>query len=264
MDGALRKRQHCSHRRLTTKSTAYGIRRLVLDILPCLLYDTHTITFGIFDGILHTLCWVRYVLQPLQTPSIMLSLGRWVANFLQDSSNHLPGCRSMTVLVYMLCQLILISLWIIDIESSQLDENGIPQTPYTQSPFKRNGQKPPWRSRIWYAVATITGLVSTFITIGGTMMQIMGVYRNCLCSVPISQWHNPWEAFLDISSNSAEDIRYARRTWTSLGAAAVTFLGIVSFIGWWYQKRLRFQMRRMIGTIGKNAQDWVEATAGFD
>ena len=170
----------------------------------------------------------------------------------------------MTVLVYMLCQLVLISLWIIDIESSQVDEKGNPQTPYTQSPFKRDDQKPPWRSRIWYAVATITGLVSTFITIGGTMMQIMGVYRNCLCSVPISQWHNPWESFLDISSNSADDIHYARRTWTSLGSAAVTFLGVVSFIGWWYQKRLRFQMRRMIGDIGKNAQDWIEATTRLD
>lgn len=196
--------------------------------------------------------------------STTTGLERGVANFLQDLSNHLIGCRSMTVLVYMLCQLVLILLWIIDIESSQLDKNGIPQTPYTQSPLKQDGQKTPWRSRIWYAVATITGLVSTLITIGGTMMQMMGVFRNCLCSIPIGHWRNPWEAFLDVSTNSAEDIHYARRTWTSLGAAAVTFLGIVSFIGWWYQKRLRYQMRRMIGDIDKNAQDRIEARAGHD
>ena len=186
-------------------------------------------------------------------PSTKISLERRIANFLQDLSNHLLGCRSMTVLVYMLCQLVLISLWIIDIESSHLDKDGVPQTPYTRSPFKQDGEKAPWRSRVWYGVAIITGIVSTLITIGGTMMQIMGVYRNCLCSIPISQWYNPWDSFLDISTNSSEDIHFARRTWKSLGAAAVVFLGMVSFIGWWYQKRLRYQMRRMIQDIGKDA-----------
>ena len=69
---------------------------------------------------------------------------------------------------------------------------------------------------------------------------------------------------LNISSNSAEDISYARRTWTALGASAVTFLGVVAFIGWWYQKRLRYQMKLLIERIGVNPEDSIEATAGLD
>ena len=93
---------------------------------------------------------------------------------MQHVTDPCLGCRSFTMLIYMLCQLVLTTLWILDIESSYLDEDGILRTPCTQDPFRKDSPSPPWRSRIWYAIAVITGLCSTFITIGGTMMQIMG------------------------------------------------------------------------------------------
>ena len=82
-------------------------------------------------------------------------------------------------------------------------------------------------------------------------MQVIGVYRNCLCNLPATQWRQPTAEFV-ISINSAEDIHRAATVWKGTGATAVTFLGVVSFIGWWYQKRLRYQFRLMINDVDRD------------
>lgn len=45
------------------------------------------------------------------------------------------SCRSMTLLVYMLCQIYLIGLWVWDIHSTFLDDDGEPHTPVTRVPW---------------------------------------------------------------------------------------------------------------------------------
>lgn len=65
-------------------------------------------------------------------------------------------------------------------------------------------------------------------------MQIMGVYRNCLCELSIRDW---------------------RRSRFDTGASAVAFLGFISYAGWWYQRRLRFQFKLLINQIDKGAED---------
>lgn len=42
-----------------------------------------------------------------------------------------------------------------------------------------------------------------------------------------------------ISNNSKQMIDDAQRYWKPLAIAAIVFMGVVSFVGWWYQRRTR-------------------------
>ena len=179
------------------------------------------------------------------------------------------SCRSMTFLIYMLSQLCLILLWVWNIQSAKLDQDGHPHVSVTRT--HRQQQQPDrssseaaasannpttsWHPWVWYPLVTLTALCATFTGIGGTMMQIIGVYRNCLCDIPITAWHRRYDnELLLISTNSADDIHRAETVWRGTGIAAVVFLIFVSFVGWWYQKRLRFQFKNIIARIDVNPQ----------
>ena len=85
-------------------------------------------------------------------------------------------------------------------------------------------------------------------SIGGTVMQIVGVYRTCLCQINVSSWlwgRNP--AFLTASTNTSQDIRLAHDTWIPIGFVAAFFLGVIAYIAWWYQRRLRFRFALLLG-----------------
>lgn len=85
------------------------------------------------------------------------------------------SCRSLTHLTYFLAQIVQMLLWY---PVYCMDLSG------TESP------------RRWKHVAQLlarilryfpVGLFAVFAAVGGTMMQITGVYTNCLCKVRISQ-----------------------------------------------------------------------------
>lgn len=165
------------------------------------------------------------------------------------------SCRSMTFLVYMLCQLYLIVLWIWDIQSTHLDDDGVPHTPVTRIPWRRAKGHEVWQACIWWPLVLVGGVCAVFTAIGGTMMQIMGVYRNCLCTWPIHYWRRSlFDATYPISTNSAEAIRNASTYWKGTGATAITFLGFISYVGWWYQRRLRYQFRLLVDRIDENSE----------
>ena len=159
------------------------------------------------------------------------------------------SCRSMTLLIYMLCQLWLMALWAWDIESSHFDQG-------TSSLIRFSGR--PWLRHLWNVQVTLNVIVATFTAIGGTMMQIIGVYRNCRCYIPISRWRNPDDVMIPISTNTKDKIYYASHMWTGTGSGAIAFLGFVTFVGWWYQKRLRYQFKKIIKKMGDQAEDHLE------
>jgi hypothetical protein len=47
------------------------------------------------------------------------------------------------------------------------------------------------------------------------------------------------EAYLMLSTNSADSIEAAERWWTVTGSVAVAMLGVVCALAWWHQRRLR-------------------------
>lgn len=72
-------------------------------------------------------------------------------------------------------------------------------------------------------------------------MQLLGVYSGGICNVNIEYWLDPSQpaATVMLSSNSKQMIDDAQRYWEPLAIAAILFMGMVSFVGWWYQRRTR-------------------------
>lgn len=165
------------------------------------------------------------------------------------------SCRSMTFLLYVLCQIWLILLWIWNIESTYLDGQGIPYTPVTRSIYTSFPRLALWQACLWKPQILLACGVSIFTGIGGTLMQVIGVYRNCLCAINVGSWGaSRFTARFVISPHSAEAIYSASTVWRGTSIAAITFLGVVTFVGWWYQRRLREQFRIMINQIDENVE----------
>ena len=166
------------------------------------------------------------------------------------------SCRSMTFLVYMLCQLCLILLWIWNIVTTDIVRDGQQYEAVSKT-------KTSWRACIWYPLVTLIIMCAVFTAIGGTMMQIIGVYRNCLCEIPITEWPRRHEnQLLVISKNSKDDIHRARTFWKGTGITAVMFLTVVTFIGWWYQKRMRCEFKKLIKRIDMHTREEMQSLDG--
>lgn len=74
------------------------------------------------------------------------------------------GCRSLTHVVYYATQVIQMMLWSWNVDVTRLN-------PMSSA------------LRVCHGLQGIFGVVSVFAAIGGTIMQILGVYRNCICKV---------------------------------------------------------------------------------
>lgn len=72
-------------------------------------------------------------------------------------------------------------------------------------------------------------------------MQLLGVYNADICNLNVGNWLDPYRPGVTamISTNSKQMIDDAQRYWEPLAIAAILFVGIVSFVGWWYQRRTR-------------------------
>lgn len=102
----------------------------------------------------------------------------------------------------------------------------------------------------WFLV--IMGLITAIFTaIGGALMQIIGVYRNCLCKISVQHWLDK-QMDMVLSTNNHVDIEAAVHFWLRTGAGATGFLGLICYIGWWYQRRLRFRFRGLVNLLDDN------------
>jgi hypothetical protein len=121
--------------------------------------------------------------------------------------------------------------------------------------FNSRSRRPAWYY-LWLTLVAISGLGAVFSAIGGTMMQIMGVYRNCFCEIPINYWANKYApgAWLTVSTNTRLDIEKAATYWKGTGSGAIAFLGIICYSGWWYQRRLRGVFGKLVERIDENAR----------
>ena len=90
--------------------------------------------------------------------------------------------------------------------------------------------------------------LSLFTAFVGTLMQIIGVYHNCLCSIPVGSWHTTRDSeMFNLPTDTAED-RDASKYWASCAYVAIGFMALVCYVGWWYQRYLRRRfMQRVNG-----------------
>lgn len=118
---------------------------------------------------------------------------------------------------------------------------------------------------IWYSLAVIFGIGGVFTSIGGTMMQLMGVYRSDICEVNAFWWTRPHDNFVVVlSSNSALAIKSADLYWKTCAITATVFLGTVCFGGWWYQRRLKGLFRQLVKDIDNSRTDRQDVQEGGD
>ena len=143
------------------------------------------------------------------------------------------SCRSLTILMYCGSQLALIILaaW----------------SHVTAAWENEDMKKVRWLFRLrrtWLGVLVTTlvlmpaWMVATFTTVAGTLMQITGIYNNCLCAITAWNWLSPSNAVMGLATDTQED-RDASWHWNRAGYTAVGFLACITYLGWWGQKFLR-------------------------
>jgi hypothetical protein len=161
------------------------------------------------------------------------------------------ACRSFTFLVYTITQILQIILLALTNHYGESAPNSV--------------------ICLWKMCSYLFRIAAIFVSIGGTMMQLMGTYNECKCNVNLRYWRdldNP-NVWIEISTNSAQDIYYAKKYWQGAAITAIVFLASLCLVspflplvrsplhwicscgvcgrmltgdrqfGWWYQRRLR-------------------------
>jgi len=100
----------------------------------------------------------------------------------------------------------------------------------------------------------LLGAAAAFIGIGGTLMQLIGVYRNCLCKIPVGYWLHRDDpgAYVLLGTNSAESITNAQVVWIRTAGAATGILGAACALAWWLQRYLRSRYKKLIEMVEVN------------
>jgi hypothetical protein len=124
------------------------------------------------------------------------------------------GCRSLSLLVYAACQAIITAIAIIRCAVGDDERHPILQKLFTG-----------WRFKGLSAIFWFGALISA---IGGTTMQIMGVFRNCFCKTTAYYWlHNVYKTnpSLDLATDT-EVARISSRSWMAMGTSATLFMAL--------------------------------------
>jgi hypothetical protein len=180
---------------------------------------------------------------------VVLLLIPFVLAFLTSYYTPLIGlaCRSFTFVLYFLFQFWLGVLWFWDFNYP----NRLPLF------AKVRGHMLPTP----FALLVGFGLLgSGFTAMGGTFLQILGVYRNCLCRVPIPYWSSRHDFHIVLSSNTADSIYYAKKYWLSTGIASIVLLIVVCYFGWWYQRHWRTRFNKVVDTVLKEPPSSADTT----
>ena len=144
------------------------------------------------------------------------------------------SCRSMTFLIYFCSQVWLCIGWLFDFRHRE------------RSPLLTKHHVPTWFClfmAVGYAVAV-------FMSLAGTFLQLLGVYRNCLCKLPVWAWaRRDTYMSIPISSNTADDIYYSKKFWLPTSIVSIVVLVVVVYVGWWYQRHWRMRFTKLIRNL---------------
>ena len=85
---------------------------------------------------------------------------------------------------------------------------------------------------------------AVFTTFAGTLMQITGIYQNCVCAAS-GYWSFSPNSTVQLAADT-EDDRHASMNWQTAGYMALIFLAVVTYFGWWCQSYLREKFRERV------------------
>jgi hypothetical protein len=86
--------------------------------------------------------------------------------------------------------------------------------------------KHPLRRAINVAVITFATCGGAFATVRGTVMQLVGVYRNCVCKAGIRFWLNHAGGVVEL----ATDTQFDRDSWIVWWVNGISALGLFFFV----------------------------------
>jgi hypothetical protein len=133
------------------------------------------------------------------------------------------GCRSLSFVIYAALQVLLMLFFI---------------------PGRPEVTAAPWR---WFMTA-VFAIMALFTGVVTTLMQILGVYRNCFCYVNANMWFNLANAEVDVASDTKE-ARMSSNGWIVMGGVATAFMGVCSFLGWWFRDNIRVVLEGVVKEI---------------
>lgn len=130
-------------------------------------------------------------------------------------------------------------------------------------------EHPRWKlffSNITLTISVTLTLGSAFTSIGGTMMQVMGVYRNCFCYVIASEWwktmfHNWDPGYVINVASDTQNLRNSSGNWVDMGTVATGSMALACYVGYWYQRSLR---ERFVAEVENLSSKPVVHQDGYD
>ncbi|KAH7026891.1 hypothetical protein B0J12DRAFT_609813 [Macrophomina phaseolina] len=144
------------------------------------------------------------------------------------------GCRSLTFMIYASSQIMLASIAVI--ETSMQHNVG-------RKPVSARIRPGDW---VTFALKSVLMFCSLVAAAGGTLMQIVGVFRNCICYVNASSWTpDIHQGKINVASDTREQ-RNSSSNWIVMGSVATGFMGLCCYIGWWYSRHIRQRFREEV------------------
>lgn len=163
------------------------------------------------------------------------------------------SCRSVAILIYTCTQITLIIYFV-------LKSLNISYLPAERSKQIQTQTRREWKNirrwtlgdifhQLWQLFLGLTAIVAIFTSAGGTLLEIMGVYRNCLCLADVGSWLNP-NSSIRLQPDPAQVREMSQLWWAPTGWSAIGFMMAVCLAGWWYQLILRKRFERRANEIG--------------
>lgn len=110
---------------------------------------------------------------------------------------------------------------------------------------------------IWYVLYVLVGVIAGVAALGGTLMQLLGVYSANICQLTAQDWLHPYRPGVTamLSANTKEMIDDAQIYWEPCGITAIAFMTFVSFVGWWYQRRMKDLFTTLVSEVDLDKYD---------
>lgn len=169
------------------------------------------------------------------------------------------SCRSVTFIFYTVCQLVLIVIATLRSylysgnDSSETQANG---SAFGQSIEDQGRSRHRLRGLFLAALSIPAFLGAIFTGFASTLMQLVGVYRNCYCEVPASAWFSSHgnDEWIDWATDT-QLARDQSKYWVRTGIASIVFMLVVTWTGWWYQRYVRHLLEDKIRKLAPRSSN---------
>lgn len=151
------------------------------------------------------------------------------------------SCRTLSYLVYGICQVLECALWIWEI--------------WLKNKYGDRWSEAQTRAKaINYCGQLFVGFWAIFAAVIGTLLQLLGVFRTCVCMVPVSYWLYPHApgSYVDLSTGDRASLLAAMQYWIPTSITAVGLISLLCAVGWWHQRSLRELFREEADILDEN------------